>query len=104
MADGQTSVAVAEQTKKQPLYHVILWDDNDHTYDYVIRMMVAIFRLTKERAYEIALTVDTNGRAVCMTTTKELAELKRDQIHAFGPDAMIAECKGAMSASIEPQC
>ena len=104
MADGQTSVAVAEQTQRQPHYHVILWDDNDHTYDYVIRMMVALFRVSKERAFEIARSVDTNGRAVCTTTTKEHAEFKRDQIHAFGPDAMIAECKGAMSASIEPQC
>jgi ATP-dependent Clp protease adaptor protein ClpS len=36
------------------------------------------------------------------TTSLERAELKRDQIHAFGKDALIASCKGSMSASIEP--
>ncbi len=32
----------------------------------------------------------------------EHAELKRDQIPAFGKDDLIAGCKGSMSASIEP--
>ena len=32
----------------------------------------------------------------------EHAELKRDQIHAYGPDASIPRCKGSMSARIEP--
>ena len=27
----------------QPLYHVILLDDEDHTYDYVIEMLQKIF-------------------------------------------------------------
>ena len=37
-----------------------------------------------------------------MTTTMEHAELKRDQIHAFGKDDLITRSKGSMSASIEP--
>jgi ATP-dependent Clp protease adaptor protein ClpS len=39
---------------------------------------------------------------IVLTTTKEHAELKRDQIHAFGPDKRIPRCAGAMSAVIEP--
>jgi ATP-dependent Clp protease adaptor protein ClpS len=88
--------------KRQPPYHVILWDDNDHTYDYVIRMLRKLFGHPVEKAYQMAKDVDTAGRAVVLTTTREHAELKRDQIHAFGKDHMIAACKGSMSASIEP--
>ena len=33
----------------------------------------------------------------------EHAELKRDQIHAFGKDPFIKNCQGSMSASIEPE-
>ena len=33
---------------------------------------------------------------------RELAELKQEQIHAFGPDRLIDHCKGSMSADIEP--
>lgn len=89
--------------KPQPRYHVILWDDDDHSYDYVIRMMMELFAHSFEKGYEIALQVDRTGRAICLTTTKEHAELKRDQIHAFGKDKLIARCKGSMSATIEPE-
>ena len=92
-----------EQTRPQPRYHVVLWDDDDHTYDYVIRMMRQLFGFSLERAYELACEVDKIGKAVCLTTTKEHAELKRDQIHSFGRDTLIPRCKGAMSATIEPE-
>jgi len=89
--------------KRQPRYHVILWDDNDHTYDYVIQMMRELFGFPEQQGMQIAEVVDRTGRAVCLTTTREHAELKRDQIHAYGKDSLIRQCKGSMWASIEPQ-
>ena len=89
--------------KRQPRYHVVLWDDNDHTYDYVVQMMRELFGFPEAEGMQIAETVDRTGRAVCLTTTREHAELKRDQIHAYGKDRLIRQCKGSMSASIEPQ-
>jgi ATP-dependent Clp protease adaptor protein ClpS len=89
--------------KRQPRYHVILWDDDDHSYEYVIRMMQALFHHPFEKGFELAKKVDSEGRVVCLTTTKEHAELKRDQIHAYGKDNLITRCKGSMSASIEPE-
>ena len=97
-----TKERTRDERKKQPRYSVILWDDDDHTYEYVIQMMRKLFGHPIEKAYEIASNVDTAGRAVCLTTTMEHAELKRDQIHAFGADARLARCQGAMSATIEP--
>ena len=81
---------------------MILWNDEDHTYEYVITMMKALFGFPQEKGYEIAKTVDTQGRAVVTTTTKEHAELKRDQIHAYGKNALMKACKGSMWATIEP--
>lgn len=110
MADQQTMVAgphaATEQQgktkpKKQPRYNVLLWDDSDHSYDYVVLMMKHVFRHPIETGFQIAKEVDSSGRAICLTTTMEHAELKRDQIHAFGKDDMIARCKGSMSATIE---
>ena len=88
--------------KRQPRYSVILWDDDDHTYDYVIRMMQELFGYDETGAFGIASCVDRRGRAVCLTTTMEHAELKRDQIHAYGADAHISRCQGSMYATIEP--
>lgn len=84
------------------LWHVVLLDDQDHSYDYVIEMVCKLFGVPAEKAYQIAKTVDTQGRAVCLTTHREHAELKQEQIHAYGRDIRIASCQGSMSAVLEP--
>jgi ATP-dependent Clp protease adaptor protein ClpS len=91
----------ASRPRPQPRFNVILWNDNDHTYVYVIMMMAELFGHTAERGYHIAQEVDKQGRAIVLTTTKEHAELKRDQIHAYGKDRLLDGCKGSMSATIE---
>jgi ATP-dependent Clp protease adaptor protein ClpS len=91
-----------KKPKRQPRYNVILWDDQEHTPEYVIAMMQQLFGYPAEKGFQIAQEVDGRGRAIVLTTTKEHAELKRDQIHAFGKDPLIRGCKGSMSASIEP--
>ena len=93
---------VEEQVKTQPPYHVILLNDDDHTYEYVILMLMQLFGHPIEKGFQMAQEVDTKGRVVVDTTTLERAELKRDQIHAYGPDPRIPRCKGSMSAEIEP--
>lgn len=104
--EPKTSVRKKAQSrrkpKRQPRYHVILWDDNDHSYEYVVLMMQRLFGYAIEKGFLIAREVDTTGRAICLTTTKEHAELKREQIHAFGRDNLIERCSGSMSATIEP--
>lgn len=85
-----------------PRFNVVLLDDNDHTYDYVIEMLMKVFNHSREQAFLMACEVDAAGRVVVATTTLERAELKRDQIHSFGADWRIPHCKGSMSACIEP--
>lgn len=92
-----------KKPKRQPRYHVILWNDEEHSFEYVIRMMTRLFGHPAEKGFQIADEVHRRGRAICMTTTLELAELKRDQIHGFGPDGRIAACKGSMWATVEPE-
>lgn len=107
------AVSSAEQTarlspkttakpKPLPLYHIILFDDDDHTYEYVIDMLRKLFALDKEEAYTMACEVDTTGSVILDTTTKERAEFKRDQIHAFGRDWRLTRCEGCMTSVIEP--
>jgi ATP-dependent Clp protease adaptor protein ClpS len=50
----------------------------------------------------MAQEVDDTGRVIVDTTTKERAELKRDQIHAYGADHRLERSKGSMRATIEP--
>ena len=89
-------------TKKQPRYHVVLLDDNDHTFDYVIEMLGRVFGHSAQTGFLMAHEVDSTGRVIVLTTHMEHAELKRDQIHGFGRDIRLMRCKGSMSATIEP--
>jgi ATP-dependent Clp protease adaptor protein ClpS len=91
------------KVKRQPPYNVILLNDDDHTFEYVITMMQVLFGYPVERGKQIANTVHKTGRCIVLTTTREHAELKQDQIHAFGPDPLSSkDCKGSMTAVIEP--
>ncbi len=102
----QAAASAPERAPAKPrpasAWNVVLLDDDDHTYEYVIRMMGRVFGHPLERSYKIACTVDSQGRAVCFTTHKELAELKCEQIHSFGADPLMARSAGSMSAIIEP--
>jgi ATP-dependent Clp protease adaptor protein ClpS len=91
-----------QKTKRQPPYNVILLNDDDHTFQYVIRMLKQLFGHPEQRGYKMAVEVHTKGRVVVCTTSMERAELKRDQIHAFGPDPLLTRSEGSMSAEIEP--
>ena len=88
--------------KQPPRYHVVLWDDPVHTYTYVIEMMQKLFHHSAVDALRIATEVDKRGKAICCTTSKEVAELKRDQIHGYGSDPHSRSPSGSMAASIEP--
>ena len=104
MAQPSTSTAtdVHEQEQLAPRYHVVLLDDNEHTYDYVIEMLHKLFLFSENMAFLHAKEVDTTGRTIVITCELPQAEFARDQIHAYGKDALIAGCKGSMSATIEP--
>jgi ATP-dependent Clp protease adaptor protein ClpS len=100
---GTTTVTDERTDTERPwLWNVVLIDDDDHSYDYVINLSRKLFAHPVERAFDIAKAVDAQGRAILMTTHKELAELKQDQIHSIGRDRLISACQGAMTAVLEP--
>jgi ATP-dependent Clp protease adaptor protein ClpS len=88
--------------KREPLFNVVLLDDDEHTYDYVIHMLCDLFAHSVEDAYRMACEVDATGRVIVDTTHRERAELKRDQIHAYGADPRLSRSRGSMRATIEP--
>jgi ATP-dependent Clp protease adaptor protein ClpS len=63
-------------------------------------MLRELFGHAPEQCHQLAEQVHRQGRASVLTTTKEHAELKRDQILAYGKDR-IPGCKGSMWATIE---
>ena len=110
--DDESSIPVAAVTKPKPStlpkrkqlppFHVVLLDDDDHTYPYVIEMLGDIFGYSIDKSLGMAEEVDEQGRVIVLTTHREHAELKRDQILRYGADPRDANCRGSMRAVIEP--
>jgi ATP-dependent Clp protease adaptor protein ClpS len=86
----------------EPPYHVILIDDDEHTYAYVIEMLMTLFGHSFETAFKLADKVNADSRVIVATVHKELAELRQEQIQEFGADPRVEECQGSMRATIEP--
>lgn len=105
MADTLTSpgthVIEATDQALEPFYHLILLDDDQHTYQYVIEMLNAVFGYSREKGFAIACAVDNDGRAIVMTAPKPRCETKQEQIHSYGADPRMPVSKGSMSAILE---
>jgi ATP-dependent Clp protease adaptor protein ClpS len=97
-----TELEDIQQEQHGRLYHVVLLDDDEHTYDYVIEMLQKLFFVSLEIALQHAIEVDTTGRTVVITCERPEAEFARDQIHGFGADPRMPKSKGSMSAVLVP--
>jgi ATP-dependent Clp protease adaptor protein ClpS len=72
--------------KRQPPYAVIVENDDEHTWEYVMLGLCKVCGHSVEKAFLLTAEIDQNGRAVVWTGSLEVAELKRDQIVGLGPD------------------
>ena len=93
---------VKEKVRLHPRYQVVLLDDQDHTYQYVIEMLGAVFGHDASKAFRMAQEVDASGRCPVYVGPLETAEFKRDKVHGYGADPRIPRCAGSMSAMLEP--
>ncbi len=95
--------AQVEEPEQQAarLWRLVLIDDDDHSYEYVIEMLGAVFGYGREKSFALARIVDTQGRVTLMTGEKDACEAKQGQVHAYGADPRIPHCKGSMSAIVE---
>lgn len=74
------------EPRRQPPYAVIVENDDLHTFDYVIEGLQKVCGHSRQKAFLLAAEIDAQGKAIVWSGTKELAELKRDQIRGLGPD------------------
>ncbi len=72
--------------KRQPPYAVIVENDDEHTFEYVLEVLQRVCGYSQTKAFVLTEQIHVSGRALVWTGTLELAELKRDQIRGYGPD------------------
>jgi len=91
------------KTRLLPPYHVILENDDYHSMEFVVEVLVKALTCTSQKAMQLMLQAHTTGRAVIWSGPKEVAELKLEQIQSFHE---IRESDGAklgpLSCILEP--
>ncbi len=89
--------------KREPNFHVVIWNDNEHSPEYVIEMLMRLFNHSAAKSYDITWQIDRLGKGVACTCHRELAELKREQIATYGADFSIPDAQRvSMRATLEP--
>lgn len=108
--DGTIGTVVRPERRTAPsvraenpwLWNVVLFDSDEHTFEYVIEMLAKVFGYAPRRGLALARVIDAEGRSVVLTTHREHAELKAEQVRSFGPDDRVASCRSALHVVLEP--
>ena len=91
------------RTRKVPPYHVILENDDHHSCEFVIEVLRKALGYDEPRAFQLMHQAHTSGRAVVWTGSKEVAELKVEQLQTFHEIRASDGAKlGPLSCTIEP--
>lgn len=72
--------------RRQSPYAVIVHNDNEHTFPYVIELLQRVCGHARPKAYLLTCEIHFSGCARVWSGSLEVAELKRDQIRGYGPD------------------
>jgi ATP-dependent Clp protease adaptor protein ClpS len=76
----QYEYEIQSQVKEPSKYKVILLNDDFSTMEFVIEILMSVFRKTQEDSATLMLDVHTKGKAVCGIYTKEIATTKVAQV------------------------
>jgi len=80
--DNERGVATKTRpkTKKPSQYRVLLLNDDYTPMEFVVGLLMGVFKKTQEEATKIMLDVHQNGIGVCGIYTFEVAETKVAQV------------------------
>ncbi len=88
--EGDTATAVkskpaqtSNNPKTLPPFKVLLHNDDENSFEHVIRSIMKLTRLTAEDAIERTIEAHESGLSLLLTTHRERAELYQEQFQTF---------------------
>jgi ATP-dependent Clp protease adaptor protein ClpS len=72
-----------EEIKEPPMYRVLLINDNYTTMEFVVEVLMHVFKKPVEDATRIMLAVHQQGSGLCGVYPYEIAETKVDAVHTL---------------------
>jgi len=92
----------ATRTRRLPPFNVILENDEYHSFQFVIEVLCKALGYKEQRAIQLTDEAHRKGRAIVWTGSKELAELKVEQMQSFHEIRDNGEKFGPLGVIIEP--
>lgn len=78
---------VSDREEEIPLYKVVLHNDDYTTMDFVVEILLEIFKKSEDEAVSIMLHVHHNGYGICGLYPHEIAETKVSAVHRRAKEA-----------------
>ena len=89
---GQVVEKPKARTKRPQLFHVVLYNDDYTTMEFVVHVLEAVFQKGPAEAFRIMMEVHRRGRGVCGAYTYEVAETKVATVHDMAREAKASRC------------
>ena len=89
LRDDEGGLATEEakpELKRPPLFKVVLLNDDYTPMEFVVEVLEIFFKMNREQATQVMLTVHTQGRGVCGIYTRDIAETKAAQVNQYARD------------------
>ena len=80
-----------------PLYRVLVHNDDLTPFDFVMDVLVRVFKLNRERAFAVTMEAHQGGVALVVVEPREHAEFHVDQAHSIARGGKVP-----LTFSIEP--
>ena len=83
----ESGVTLESELKEPDMYRVLLHNDDYTQMDFVVQVLMDIFRKSNEEAVAIMMSVHKSGMGVCGVYPKEIAEFRVAQVERRARDA-----------------
>jgi ATP-dependent Clp protease adaptor protein ClpS len=84
LSDDDTVVEKAKPKLKRPkLYKVVLLNDDYTPMEFVVHILKVFFNMDEDKATNIMLQIHHDGKGICGTYSRDIAETKVVQINTY---------------------
>ena len=87
--DRDIGLATAEakpELKRQPMYKVLLLNDDYTPMEFVVHILENFFSMQREKATQIMLVVHSEGKAIVGIYPRDIAETKSEQVNLYAQE------------------
>ena len=84
--DLENKTRKKQKERKINSYNVILLNDNYTTMDFVVEILIKIFKKNQQDANDIMLEVHNNGKSIAGNYHYDIAITKIEQVHALAAE------------------